>query len=123
MNPRGVAATKSLAVVIAGALIFVATTARKAHPLDFERWLVPQNWTRDTEGPVLSLGKEGSFDDQHIFAPCVARDRDRFLLWYCGSRGTVEDRIFGLGLMTGTDGRTFQPNADNPIFKFADNRH
>ncbi|HMC10895.1 MAG TPA: hypothetical protein VKH44_06380, partial [Pirellulaceae bacterium] len=90
---------------------------------DLQRWLGPQEWTRDTDGPVVSLGPKDSFDDQHIFAPCVARVNDKFLLWYCGSRGTVLDRVFGLGLMNGTDGRTFVRHPDNLVLKFADERH
>src|SRR5262245_54093922 len=89
---------------------------------ELARWLVPQAWTHDTDSPVISLGPEGAFDDQHIFAPCVARESDRFLLWYCGSRGTVEDRVFGLGLATASDGRIFQRHSDNPVLTFADGR-
>jgi predicted GH43/DUF377 family glycosyl hydrolase len=88
-----------------------------------QRWLVPQRWTRDTDGPVLSLGPKEAFDDQHIFAPCVIRESTRYLLWYCGSRGTVEDRVFGIGLMTGTDGRAFERHAKNPVLTFDDQRH
>jgi hypothetical protein len=90
---------------------------------ELQRWMAPQKWVRDTDGPVLSLGKEGSFDDQHIFAPCVSLLEGNYLLWYCGSRGTVEDRVFGLGLTTGQDGRAFERHSGNPVLKFADNRH
>src|SRR6185436_2192044 len=31
-----------------------------------------QNWRRDVEGPVLSLGEAGEFDDTHLLSPCVA---------------------------------------------------
>lgn len=90
---------------------------------ELEKWLGPQEWVRDTEGPVISLGAEGSFDDQHIFAPCVAREGDKFWLWYCGSRGTVEDRVFGMGLARGMDGRGFEKYAESPVLAFADQRH
>ena len=86
-------------------------------------WLTPQSWQRDVEGPVVQLGTFGEFDDTHIFAPCVARVDDRFLLWYCGSRGTVKERVFGLGLTTSGDGRHFVKSAANPVFKFGDGRH
>lgn len=88
-----------------------------------DSWLGPQQWVRDSEGPVVALGTEGSFDDQHIFAPCVAREDGRFLLWYCGSRGTVEDRVFGLGLAAGGDGILFEKNPQNPVLAFDDRRH
>src|SRR5262245_66278644 len=100
-------------------------TALRAQSPDAElaRWLDPQEWKRDTAEPVVSLGPAGAFDDQHIFAPCVARENGQFWLWYCGSRGTVEDRVFGLGLMTGTDGREFVRHRDSPVLTLADARH
>src|SRR5262245_57339525 len=90
---------------------------------ELQRWLAPQEWKRDTDAPVLALGPAGAFDDQHIFAPCVARDRARLLLWYCGSRGIVADRVYDLGLATGTDGRTFERHAGGSVLAFADERH
>ena len=86
-------------------------------------WLVPQEWVRSGDGPVISLGEPGTFDDQHIFAPCVAREGGHYSLWYCGSRGTVEDRVFQLGLSTSIDGQLFQKLKNNPVLGFHDNRH
>ena len=40
-----------------------------------------QNWQRD-EGPSISLGSEGAFDDMHLFAPCVAYEDGVFSMWY-----------------------------------------
>ena len=45
-------------------------------PQELQRWLGPQNWRRDVDGPILSLGESGEFDDTHIFAPMVAWDKD-----------------------------------------------
>lgn len=90
---------------------------------DLQRWLEPQQWKRDTDGPVLSLGASGSFDDQHIFAPCVARENGRYSLWYCGSRGTVEDRVFGLGLLASNDGQVFERHSPHSVLNFDDQRH
>jgi predicted GH43/DUF377 family glycosyl hydrolase len=93
-------------------------------PDRLEKWLTPQSWQRDVEGPVVELGTSGEFDDTHIFAPCVARIGDRFLLWYCGSRGTVKERVFNLGLTSSSgDGRHFVKSAANPVFEFGDGRH
>lgn len=89
---------------------------------ELERWLAPQAWIRDVDQPVVSLGAAGQFDDQHLFAPCVARFDDKFSLWYCGSRGTVEDRVFQMGLTTGADGRRFEKHP-TPVLSFADKRH
>lgn len=108
------------AVLLALALMAQVTNAQDQAEA---KWLGPQNWIRDTQGPVLSLGKAGAFDDQHIFAPCVWADGKKFWLWYCGSRGTVADRVFGMGLATSLDGNTFERHANGPVLKFADQRH
>ena len=92
-------------------------------------WLQPQEWKRDLNGPVLSLGKSGEFDDTHIFAPMVAKDKGRFLLWYCGSQGfahdvakkrTVDERVFKLGLATSKDGKHFERHPGGAVFALED---
>ena len=93
-----------------------ASIAELSHKL--KAWLGPQLWERDTVGPVLSLGQPGQFDDTHIFAPAVVREDDRYLMWYCGSRGTVAERVFRLKLATSEDGRNISRHADNPVFGF-----
>ncbi len=96
----------TVSVVLLVAHVFVSPAAAQLPP-ELKRWLGPQNWRRDVNGPILSLGKSGHFDDTHIFAPMVAWDKDQFLLWYCGSQGfahdlskkrTVDERVFKLGL-------------------------
>ncbi len=96
----------------------VATAAPSA-PAELEPWLQsPQDWRRDTEGPILSLGAKGEFDDTHIFAPMVAHEHDGFQLWHCGSSSDVANRVFRLGLSLSRDGRSFTRHPDNPIFEF-----
>ncbi|MCI0456566.1 MAG: hypothetical protein L0Z62_06255, partial [Gemmataceae bacterium] len=87
-------------------------------PSELARWLKPQAWERDTPGPILSLGKAGAFDDQHIFAPAVVEERGEFLLWYSGSRGAPGNRVFRLGLATGKDGKQFARHQENPVLQF-----
>ena len=92
-----------------------------AGPPGLQSWLeTPQEWRRDTDGPVLSLGAAGAFDDTHLFAPTAARHGDGFRLWYCGSSGAVDGRLFRLGLAESRDGRTFQKSPRNPVFAFGD---
>jgi len=91
-----------------------------AVPLELERWLGEQKWDKDTDAPIVSLGQEGKFDDMHIFAPAVANDGERFLMWYCGSRGTRTERVFRLGLATSDDGKTFERHAGDPVYEFSD---
>jgi hypothetical protein len=112
------------AVVTICSLLTIGSLVSAAEPANPElaRWLGPQDWVREGETPVLSLGEKGAFDDQHIFAPCAARMGKEFFLWYCGSRGKVADRVFGLGLATSGDGRTFKRLAENPVLRFADGR-
>jgi predicted GH43/DUF377 family glycosyl hydrolase len=112
-----------ISVVLLLVLMTSALTAQEPADPELKRWLEPQEWVRDTAEPVISLGQSGSFDDQHIFAPCVVREEGRFLLWYCGSQGTVLDRVFGLGLAVGNDGREFAKHARNPVLAFDDIRH
>ncbi len=91
-------------------------------PPQLARWLAPQNWQRDTDGPILSLGSSGEFDDQHIFAPAVARENDHYLLWYCGSRDAREKRVFRMGLAESSDGLAFKRHSSDPVLGFADGK-
>ncbi len=102
----------------------LGSSATAQTPVELQRWLGPQHWERDVDGPILSLGEPGEFDDTHIFAPMVATDSGRFLLWYCGSQGfahdlakqrTVDERVFQLGLATSDDGKQFERHAKRPV--------
>jgi predicted GH43/DUF377 family glycosyl hydrolase len=87
---------------------------------DWSRWLVPQHWVKQRSKPVIALGKAGEFDDMHIFAPCVGKEDGRYYLWYCGSRGTVAERVFRLGLATSQDAMEFKKVAGGPVYEFGD---
>lgn len=109
----------------------VVASASGQTPREVERWLRPQQWQRDVDAPVLSLGSQGDFDDTHIFAPMVATDGGRFLLWYCGSQGfahdlsktrTVDERVYKLGLGTSTDGKRFEKHPEGPVFSLDEDR-
>lgn len=100
-----------------------AGAKRSGVPDKLQKWLLPQLWKRDTDGPIIELGKTGSFDDTHLFAPCVARLDDGYHLWYSGSQGTVAERVFDLGLATSTNGRDFTKHPRNPVFHFGDRKH
>jgi predicted GH43/DUF377 family glycosyl hydrolase len=89
-------------------------------PRELAKWLGPQPWEKDVAGPIVSLGAAGDFDDMHIFAPAVIEEKGRFLLWYCGSRGTRGTRVFRLGLATSSDGKAFERHPKNPVLGFDD---
>lgn len=91
-----------------------------APPAKLARWLGPQSWVRDTDGPVVSLGSQGEFDDTHIFAPSVAHEDNQFRMWFCGSTGRVADRVFHVGLASSQDGRQFARHPDNPVMTFGE---
>jgi predicted GH43/DUF377 family glycosyl hydrolase len=100
-------------------------------PASLQQWLRPQTWERDVDGPIVSLGKAGDFDDTHIFAPTVASNGGQFLLWYCGSQGfahdlskqrTPDERVFKLGLAKSSDGKRFEKHAAGPVFAMDEER-
>jgi len=41
-------------------------------------------WVKHPQNPMLSLGDEGEFDSQNIFAPAVARENGKYQLYYAG---------------------------------------
>lgn len=110
--------------VVLSAIFTSFVTARAEPPAELQAWLAqPQQWERDTDGPIVSLGRQGSFDDTHVFAPAVSFEQDRYQLWYCGSTGRVADRVFFLGLANSDDGRVFKRHAQNPVYSFGDDKH
>ncbi|MBN1346545.1 MAG: hypothetical protein JXQ73_27900 [Phycisphaerae bacterium] len=111
------------AIAACSAIGRLATAPASGQETPMDRWLQPQAWHRHSDGPVIALGKPGAFDDTHIFAPCVAHENGRFRLWYCGSRGTVGQRVFNLGLATSRDGVRFERHPANPVLTFGDGKH
>ena len=91
--------------------------------MDKNQWLDPQPWERDVDVPGLSLGAAGQFDDTHLFAPCVALENERYYMWYSGSRGEVDLRVFALGLATSDDGLHFTRHPASPVCTLADGSH
>lgn len=104
---------------------FSTTSALAEVPPALAAWLGPQVWERDTDGPVVTLGEKGEFDDTHLLAAMVAKEGDKYLMWYCGSSGfahdlskerSPDDRVYRLGLATSKDGKTFEKHSDGPVF-------
>ena len=104
--------------------IFLGCHQLHAQPPEIRQWLEsPQQWQRDADGPIISLGEKGQFDDTHVFAPMVALTDNHFQLWYCGSTSSVAQRVFQLGLATSGDGINFKKQQDNPVYSFGDGTH
>ncbi len=98
------------------ALLLILATNALASPLH------EQVWVRDSDGPVISLGEPGAFDDTHLFAPCVMEEKGTFTLYYSGSTNDVANRVFQMGRATSTDGIHFTKDPE-PIFAFGDGKH
>lgn len=113
---------KRLAAFCTAVFLLVAL-AQAEIPFELRPWLADQAWDRDTDGPIISLGEHGAFDDTHLFAPAVANSDEGFHLWYCGSRGSVADRVFQIGIASSRDGRSFRKYPLNPILDFGDGKH
>ncbi|HVJ81177.1 MAG TPA: DUF6624 domain-containing protein, partial [Planctomycetia bacterium] len=123
--------------------LLAATAAARAGADDpaLAKWLAPQEWKREGEGPALSLGEKGKFDDQHVFAPHVVMIDGEYWMYYCGSqrcvdagtyKGKVKDpkrpersdqRLFKLGLAKSKDGVHFTRHSTDPVFSFGDDVH
>jgi hypothetical protein len=113
-----------LFVTVLHSAVAACSIAAGQSPPELARWLAaPQDWQRDVAGPIVSLGREGDFDDQHLFAPAVAIEDGKFRMWYSGSRGDPANRVFKLGLATSDDGRQFTKHTANPVLEFADGKH
>ena len=100
----------------------IASLEESGPPAALRRWMGPQEWTRDSDGPVISLGDAGTFEDTHLFAPAVAYENGTFSMLYCGSRGRVQERVFRLGLAVSTDGIRFEKSDLAPVYSFGDDK-
>ena len=56
------------------------------------------DWERYPDNPIIKPGPPGSWEDCNVYKPYVVRYRDRWYLWYNGSR--FSDRREQLGLAT-----------------------
>ena len=97
-------------------LLWISASSSAEVPESLQKWLGPQEWNRDVDKPVLSLGEAGEFDDTHLLDPEVVRQDGNYLMWYCGSSGYAYDvaptrerdeRLYQLGIATSDDGLAF----------------
>jgi sucrose-6-phosphate hydrolase SacC (GH32 family) len=111
---RNLACGFALAMVMVA--VGLASASRGEVPEDVAKWLGPQDWERDVDQPVLSLGKQGEFDDTHLLGPKVVKQGELYRMWYCGSQGYAYDvaptrerdeRVYQLGLAESADGKAF----------------
>jgi predicted GH43/DUF377 family glycosyl hydrolase len=79
------------------------------------------SWQKSSANPILSLGPEGAFDSQNIFAPAVAKDGGQYYLFYSGGPSGPKNGgafvRYQLGLARSHDGVRFtkQPEPLLPL--------
>ncbi len=86
-----------------------------------ERLPLPVEWHRPAETACISLGNEGDFDSDHVFAPCVCRHEGKFRMFYCGS-GPQEGRLFKIGIADSEDGLNWTKRPGGAVLAFGDGR-
>jgi beta-1,2-mannobiose phosphorylase / 1,2-beta-oligomannan phosphorylase len=60
-----------------------------------------QNWQRHSSNPVIDRGNKGEWDADAAYKPYAIYDGQRWLLWYNGRNGSVEQ--IGLAIHEGQD--------------------
>ena len=60
-----------------------------------------QNWQRHPQNPIISFGSKGEWDAAAAYKPFAIFDGQRWLLWYNGRNGNVEQ--IGLAAHNGLD--------------------
>jgi hypothetical protein len=89
--------------------------ARRATDASETIWQQAGAWERDNPRPCLAVDKQM----RHLFAPCVAYEDGVYRMWFCGSQGSVEQRVFTMRLMTSADGVHFEGDPHESIFRMA----
>jgi hypothetical protein len=57
-------------------------------------------FAKPAQNPILDLGPEGSWEDQHVACPCIVRHApDKFIMWYAG-KGTAKPEGWHVGIAT-----------------------
>jgi uncharacterized repeat protein (TIGR01451 family) len=68
--------------------------------------------TKHTGNPVLSVGADGSWDDDDVWGPAVLKEGGSYKMWYAGDEGSNPSQI---GMATSTNGITWTKEAANPV--------
>jgi hypothetical protein len=110
---------------LSGVILLVVASACSAEtPPELARWFAPQNWQRDGEGPIVSLGSRRAVR-RHAHLRADGRTRTKSSrLWYSGSRGTPgQSRVSTGAWRRVRDGKRFEKHQNNPVLEFADAAH
>ncbi len=107
------------AVAPAGMCFVLCACAPPAGETGLRREPLPVAWHRPTAGACIELGREGEFDSDHLFAPCVMQHGEGYRMFYCGS-GPETNRLFKVGIADSGDGLTWTKRPGNPVLAFGD---
>jgi uncharacterized repeat protein (TIGR01451 family) len=75
------------------------------------------NLTKYDGNPVLTVGADGSWDDDAVWGPAVLKEVSSYKMWYTGTDGSNPSRI---GLATSSDATTWTKAATNPVLSPGD---
>ncbi len=70
-----------------------------------------ENWVKESNNPVLSLGLSGEWDDYHVSDMDVLFNGTEYKMWYSGHDGTN----YKIGYATSNDGINWVKHGGNPI--------
>ncbi|MCG3211418.1 MAG: hypothetical protein FOGNACKC_05064 [Anaerolineae bacterium] len=68
--------------------------------------------TKHPGNPVLSIGANGTWDDNAVWRPMVLKETGGYKMWYVADDGSTSSRI---GLATSGDGIIWNKSANNPV--------
>ena len=73
--------------------------------------LAQTEWVKYDGNPVMTVGSNGSWDDDYLLYPCVIYNGSEYEMWYAGDNGSGSDQI---GHATSDDGIDWVKDDDNP---------
>ena len=76
-----------------------------------------ESWDRNPEGPVLEANSD-AWDEKVASTPWVIKIREKYFLYYRGSRSAMEEDAIGLAMSS--DGINFKKHGENPILTASD---
>ena len=76
------------------------------------------NWSKHDDNPLFDLGESGTWEDFHVYNPCVFQDKDELYMWYAGARVKKGDWEAKIGLATSRDGINWDRHPGNPVLSY-----
>jgi uncharacterized repeat protein (TIGR01451 family) len=68
--------------------------------------------TKHANNPIVTVGADGSWDDDDVWGPVVLKEGDSYKMWYTGDDGSNPSQV---GLATSADGIIWTKEAANPV--------